>query len=355
MFRRERIPVVGARVEPRVDLSLDPAVEAAQAVPLCNTVVRIDRLRGLGYGVRAMTMPLTVLGVPSSAGAYAPGQELAPAALRDVGLLDLLGEAGAAVGDAGDVEGFRWRPDRDAPFAQNASVVARVVGDVAGRVADLVDGTRRALVLGGDCTVGVGTVAGLARGARVGLVYVDLHADLNTPASVPDGALDWMGTAHLLGVDGTVPALREVNGTAPVLHPAQIVYLGLGERQTTPFEREEIARRGLHVVPLAELRGDPVAAAAAALGRLDGACERIAVHLDVDVVDFTDAPLSENTGRNVGAALDEVLAAVAALARDPRVAAVTVTELNPLHGEQPGDVTLRRFAEGLARALSAAG
>jgi arginase len=300
-----------------------------------------------------MGIAYAVLGAPSSAGAYAPGQELAPAALRDAGLLDLLVSAGAAVQDAGDVEGFRWRPDRASPFAQNAAVVARVAGDVAGRVAALDDGSRRVLVLGGDCTVGVGTVAGLARGGRTGLVYVDLHADLNTPASVPDGALDWMGTAHLLGVDGTVAALRDVNGTAPALQPSQVVYLGLGEQQATPFEREEIERRGLPVVPLAELRADPAAAAAAALARLDGACERIAVHLDVDLVDFTDAPLSENTGRNVGATLDEVLATVAALAPDPRIAALTVTELNPLHGEQPGDVTLRRFAQGLARALGA--
>src|SRR5690242_12550585 len=110
-----------------------------------------------------MGIAYAVLGVPSSADAYAPGQKLAPAALRGVGLLDLLVAAGAAVEDAGDVEGFRWRPDRDSPFAQNAAVVARVAADVAGRIADLADGTRRVLVLGGDCTVGVGTVAGLAR------------------------------------------------------------------------------------------------------------------------------------------------------------------------------------------------
>src|SRR6476469_8621667 len=108
-----------------------------------------------------MGIAYAVLGAPSSAGAYAPGQELAPAALRDVDLLDLLASAGAAVEDAGDVEGFRWRPDRGSPFAQNAEVVARVAGDVAGRVAALADDARRVLVLGGDCTVGVGTVAGL--------------------------------------------------------------------------------------------------------------------------------------------------------------------------------------------------
>jgi arginase family enzyme len=63
--------------------------------------------------------------------------------------------------------------------------------------------------LGGDCTVGVGTVAGAlaAGGAPPGLVYFDMHADLNTPETVETGTLDWMGMAHMLGLPGTVPEL----------------------------------------------------------------------------------------------------------------------------------------------------
>src|SRR5215210_9229375 len=56
---------------------------------------------------------------------------------------------------------------------------------------------------GRRCTVGIGTVAGhVANNDRVGLIYFDLHADLNIPASVLPGTLDWMGMAHMLGVDG---------------------------------------------------------------------------------------------------------------------------------------------------------
>lgn len=76
-----------------------------------------------------------LIGAPSSAGAYAPGPEKTPAALREAGLLDLLGERGLAVEDRGDVEGFRWRVDRDSPRAMNAAVAARVATDTAARVA----------------------------------------------------------------------------------------------------------------------------------------------------------------------------------------------------------------------------
>jgi arginase len=65
-----------------------------------------------------------------------------------------------------------------------------------------------ALVLGGDCTVELGTVAGaFGHGPSIGLVYIDLDTDLNTPESTADGALDWMGVAHLLGIEGSATEL----------------------------------------------------------------------------------------------------------------------------------------------------
>jgi arginase len=67
---------------------------------------------------------LTVLGVPTSAGAFAPGQELAPAALREAGLLDRLSAEGVEVADLGDSPVWRWRPDTARPRAQNLAEVA---------------------------------------------------------------------------------------------------------------------------------------------------------------------------------------------------------------------------------------
>jgi arginase len=291
---------------------------------------------------------LTVIGAPTSAGAYAPGQEDGPRALRERGLIDRLGAGGVPVRDAGDVEGFRWRPDPERPRAANAAAVADRARQVAERVAAAAAGDR-VLVLGGDCTVGVGTVAGLvARGGSPGLVYFDRHADLNVPDSTVDGALDWMGVAHMLDADGTVSELVGVVGRRPLLEANRLCYLGLGS--ATAFEREQIARRGIAVIDLPATIDDPAAAARAALTALDGRDE-IAVHFDVDVLDFLDAPLAENTDRGRGLPLAGAGRALAALWADERVSALTVTEFNPHHGA-PDGATTRRLIDVLAGALA---
>jgi arginase len=288
-----------------------------------------------------------VIGAPTSAGAYAPGQVEGPRALREQGLLARLAAGGAPVADAGDVEGFRWRPDPERPRAANAPAVADRARQVAERVA-AAPPEDRVLVLGGDCTVGVGTVAGLARrGSPPGLVYLDRHADLNVPSSTIDGALDWMGVAHMLDLDGAVDEVAGVAGTRPLLDRDRLAFLALDG--ATEFERDVIGRRGLTVVDLAATAADPERAAGTALSALDG-CDTIAVHFDVDVVDFLDAPLAENTGRETGLPLYAAGRALAALLADARVAAVTVTEFNPHHGAA-GGATTRRLVDVLAGAF----
>jgi arginase len=290
---------------------------------------------------------VSLLGVPSTAGAFAPGQELAPAALRAAGLAAAIGRDGRPVDDRGDVvEPFRWHPDRAAPRAQHAARITATVAAVRDAVAAELAAGALPVVLGGDCTTGVGT----ALAGADALLYLDLHADLNTPASVPDGALDWTGLAHLLGEADVVPGLT---GGATPLRPEQVVLLGLDRERSTPHERARLDALGLAEVPVGRLRDDPAAAAAEALGHLPAGCERVAVHFDVDVVEFTDAPLSENVGRGTGVPLNAALAALAVVMADPRVAALTLTELNPLHGEEDG-ASLRAYVNGVAAAVRAA-
>ena len=95
----------------------------------------------------------------------------------------------------------------------------------------------------------------------------------------------------------------------------------------TQFEREQIEARGFAHVPLGEVASDPRGAAAGALDDFAGRFDRLLVHLDVDTIDFTDAPLSENTGRNEGLALDAAMEALGVLLASERVSALTVTEL----------------------------
>ena len=284
---------------------------------------------------------LTVVGAPTSAGAYAPGQEDGPGALRAAGLLDALGPD---TRDAGDVERFRWRPDPERPRAANLTGVAERARQVAAKVAEALDDDGRVLVLGGDCTTGVGTVAGFA-GRDAGLVYLDRHADLNVPTSTIDGALDWMGVAHMLGVEGAEAELAGIAGASPMLAPERIAFLGLAP--VTPPEQAVIDELGLAVVPLDRTVADPAGAAREALEALAD-CAEIVVHFDVDVLDFLDAPLAENTDRAPGLPLSAAATILEELFVHPRTRALTVTEFNPHHGD---DTTTARLVQTVAGAL----
>jgi arginase len=293
---------------------------------------------------------LALIGAPSSAGAYAPGQEQAPATFRHHGLVDALGRAGWEVRDAGDVDGFRWRPDPERPTAANLDTVVRVARAVSDAVAQALGNSERVLVLGGDCTVELGTVAGAAAdGSSTALVYVDLDTDLNPP-DASDGALDWTGVAHLLDLDGAEPQLSGLGGRRPLLADADVLFLAPG--QITAPEQRTIDTRCLHVVDLATVCRDPQAAARHAVAwaaRFD----RLLVHLDVDVLAFATFPIAENVRRadgltlaELGLVLDELLAA-------PNWTALTVTEVNPDHAPE-AEATFGAFIAMLASAFTAA-
>jgi arginase len=281
---------------------------------------------------------VTVIEAPTSAGGYAPGQEDGPRALLEAGLLERLEAAGVEVRRGGQVTPFRWRPDPDNAMAANAAAVI----DRAGQVAALVRSAPAEdtiVVLGGDCTVGVGTVAGLQhRFEQLGLVYLDRHADLNVPDRTVDGALDWMGMAHMLDIDGAIDGLAALAGQRPILGPRQVSFLGLGPQ--TDFEAEVIFDRKLPVVDVQTATSDPLRSARAALDPLSG-CDGLALHFDVDLVDFLDAPLAENTDRGIAPSLRACAEMLSELLTDARVRALTVTEFNPHHGSNDGSTTQR--------------
>jgi arginase len=282
-------------------------------------------------------MPLAIIGAPTSLGAFAPGQEQAPNALRAAGF-------GAGLDDFGDIPLRRWRPDREHRRAQNADGVAEAAREVAEHVEAAFRAGRTPVVLGGDCTVGVGTVAGAqAAGERVGLVYFDMHPDLNTPETVETGTLDWMGMAHMLGLAHTpLAALAR-------LAPEDVLLFARQEDQTRPAEREAIEAHGIASIMVEEVAADPRGTARRAAGRFD----RYLVHFDVDVVDFVDLPLSENTGHNIGLRFEAACAALEVLVAGAGFAGLTVTEHNPAHGAEDGSTTAA-LADGLQRALSCA-
>jgi arginase len=111
-----------------------------------------------------------------------------------------------------------------------------------------------------------------------------------------------------------------------MLSSGQISFLGLGPH--TDFEAEVIADRRLPVVDVMMATSDPLRSAHAALSPLS-ACDGLAVHFDVDLVDFLDAPLAENTDRGIAPSLTACREILIELLTDARVRALTVTEFNP--------------------------
>lgn len=297
-------------------------------------------------------MKVTVLGVPSSAGAYCVGVERAPAALRETGLIEALHAGGAEVVDAGDLTMRVWRPDRESPFAQNLGDEADAMVELAAAAAGLMAGGERLLALGGSCTVAVGMCAAMAhRGERPRIVYVDRHMDLNTPHSTAEGSLSWMGMAHALALEGAAPEFAGATGRAPLLHPSDLVYLGVdATRETTDWERDQAAALGLAVVDQAALCADPRGAARRARGILTPG--PFIVHLDVDVLDFLDAPIAENVnGRNSGPTIALLERALVELVRDPDCRGMSIGQLDPAHASADPSA-LPRLVSALVSALT---
>jgi len=294
-----------------------------------------------------MTRTLGLIGAPSSAGAYGPGQEKAPAAFRRHGLVTALTANGRVVHDRGDVEGFRWRPDPDHRKAMNLGETRLVAGAVSDRVAEAMAAEEAVLVLGGDCTVELGTVAGALRAeSSVGLVYIDLDADLNPPEE-SDGALDWTGVAHLLDLEGTEPDLSGLGRRRPMLNPADILFFGANN--IGPGEARRIETLGIERISLAEIKANPVEAAKRA-GMWSSRRERMLVHLDADVLDFTDFPIAENTRRCEGLTLDQLEATLGSLLKAPNWRALTLAEINPDHAPDEA-ASFGRFIAMLTRSL----
>jgi arginase len=272
---------------------------------------------------------LSVIGVPNSLASYAAGQELAPAALREAGLIPRLEQAGLDVVDEGDLPLQVWRPDREHPLAQHADAVAACLSELTTRLRPLVSAGHAVLVIGGNCTIALAAVAALGTDdGPPGLLYVDRGFDLNTPATTTDGALDWMGMAHALALPGCVEAVLAAFDRRPLLQPDQVAWLGVQTDLATQGEREQAAHLRLQVATSDELASAPEDAAREALAALPTG--PLAIHLDVDVLDFTDAPLAENTdGRNTGPSLAQAGVALSVAASDPRARVLTVGELNP--------------------------
>lgn len=298
-----------------------------------------------------MTRQFGFIGVPSSAGAHTPGIDKAPKALREAGIVEQLQQAGCQVIDHGDLPRTRYTPDKDHPKAQNLERVVDVAAEVAKQVGAMLKASETPLVLGGDCSITVGVVAGYVQhDPSVLLVYIDGGIDLEIPETNPEGNLDSMGVAHMIGVAGVTEALSRIGTRFPLLSPEQVVYFGF--EQGPPDDEEEVVLRkyAMRNYPAETIRGRAKAAAVEVLASLEAQQRPFLIHFDVDVIDFVDFPIADVPLFNKGLTFVEAIDSLAVFVASPQVAGLVITEINPDHMDEEGEGA-RRFVRELVRAL----
>lgn len=293
--------------------------------------------------------PLALLGVPSSAGARRRGQEEAPQALRAAGLVTSLADHGLTVTDRGDLDRVTFRPDADSPKAQNRGLVRRVAREVAVEVAAATAAGALPVVVGGDCTITLGVVAGLLDGgSSLGVLYLDADLDLNTPETSPSGILDGMVTAHLLGRgDGE---LAGMGPRKPLLPDAHLAFFGYSVEDggIDPPELDALDRSAALHSPIESVRANPLPTAREARAALEQRVDRILVHFDVDVTDTKAVDVPHPSGLS----LDTAASVLEVFLSSPKLAGLVVTELNPVL--DPDGSATHGLAARLAAALEAA-
>lgn len=167
--------------------------------------------------------------------------------------------------------------------------------------------------------------------------------------STGDGALDWMGVAHMLAVDGAIESLTRIGPRYPMLRPDEILFFAYGN--VTPWEQRIIESMNLTGVPVDRVAAKPAEAARQVVEGWGRRFDRLLVHLDVDVIDFADFPIAENTRRGRGLTFAQTMQALEVFVGADNWRALTVTEVNPDHGAEDGS-TIRIFAESLAAILA---
>ena len=283
------------------------------------------------------TRTIALIGVPSSAGAHWPGQEKAPQYLRRAGLVERLEASGAPVVDHGDLPVVRFWPDRAHPKQQNLAHVVNIATRVAEQIEGALQQQETPLVIGGDCTIALGAIAGFLRHrVDLGLMYFDGHIDLNTPATSMSGILDSMGIAHMIGEVGVTEALSHIGPRFPLLTEDKIVAFGYNPAEMNEVEHEVLARHPMLSYPLARVQGRAREAAREALMQLEGRVERFMVHLDVDVIDFVDFPIADVPQINAGLTFQEAMACLEVFVSSPQFAGLTIAEINPDHADEEG-------------------
>ena len=295
---------------------------------------------------------VSVLGVPLSFGQSMAGVDLGPGAMRVAGLTGRINKLGYEVNDRGDLA--IERPKSAPASGEKLKYLAEIhlaCERLAEQVEQIVDDGELPITIGGDHSIAIGSLSGVAkafrkRDERLGLIYFDAHADMNTPQTSPSGNIHGMPLAVLLGYG--VPELVNVGGFAPKFNPQLCAHVGA--RDLDAGERELIRQLGMRFFTMREIDERGLAACMDDAIQIAGqATGGYAVTFDVDALDPGDAPGSGTLVRG-GLSYREAHLAMEKIAEDGGMRSLEVVEINTAL-----DVNNRTAELGVELILSALG
>jgi len=234
--------------------------------------------------------PVGIFGVPMDLGQDRRGVDMGPSAIRYARLQSVLEELGHPVADLGNAGVPIPEVVIKKEEVKHLGVVRNVCAEVAGRAGAMVSEGLFPIFLGGDHSIALGTVSGVARALpdvlRTGLIWLDAHADFNTPETSPSGNIHGMPLSALTGRGH--PALVEIGGEGPSVQTEDVVILGV--RSVDREERNLLLEAGVRVYTIKEI--DAYGAASVVRRALKDLSHLDRVHLsfDLDVVDPDVAP-----------------------------------------------------------------
>lgn len=299
---------------------------------------------------------IAIIGAPLDLGAGRRGVDMGPSAVRVAGLGKRLAALGYEVTDLGNIPVAQ--PEAvDDPGPGNARYLPQIAASCE-RLGELVAQTMAAgktpLVLGGDHSIAIGTVAGLSRffresGRKIGLLWVDAHADMNTPQSSPSGNVHGMPLACCVGVGPD--SLTGMFGFAPKVDPSHVAIVGL--RNVDLLERGTVRNTGVRAFTMRDIdergmRSVMDEAIAIAVNGTSG------FHLSLDM-DFVDPEYAPGVGTPVrgGATYREAHLAMEVICDSDRMVSMEVVEVNPVIDERnrTADFAVELIMSGLGKRI----
>ncbi len=278
---------------------------------------------------------IRVIGVPLDLGQSRRGVDMGPSAVRVAGLQARLEALGYVVEDAGNIAvAIPEQKKEGHPQAKYLKEITATCTKHAELVLKTLEHGKTPVVLGGDHSVAVGTIAGAAeffrrQNQRIGLLWIDAHADINTPESSPSGNVHGMPLAAIMGLGP--PELSNLFGFSPKIAPENCVLVGVRDIDAT--EKENVRKAGIEVYTMRDIDERGMRAvmeeALRAAGRGTAGYH---VSLDMDWVDPEDAP-GVGTPVRGGATYREAHLAMEIIADHGRLLSFEIMEVNPVIDE----------------------